>query len=1401
MTTTRTVASALSRARASLAVFASAFAVCAPTASFATNTDYALINVFNQPDLRVMDVTNMTVTTIPTPVTVLNGLSLGAIPGAIVANPSSTKAYFIEQWGTGWVPPQFDKVDELDMTTMSITRSWTMVDNISNGLAIDSAAGRIFYSEPSFGRNAVNVVDMASGATLGTIAVGRNPSRIILNSSATRAYVLNPTDDSISIIDATNYLVLATIAFGGNQYNTGFFALDPTGARLYVAHSGTNTVSVIDTTTNAVISTIDSSTLGGITLSSLAEVAVSPNGAQLWVTDTNGYAVYVIDTTTHALITTISLPGVPDGVAFNAAGTRAVVRQGGLSPGMAVIDTTTYAVANLPLGGNIAAGANYVVTGPVLSAPSITSANNTTFTVNAAGTFTITATGGPAPALALSGTLPSGVTFTGGTGVLAGTPALGTVGTYALTAGATNGILPNASQAFTLTVAKASQTISFTGPAAQTLGAGPITVSATASSGLSVSFTSSTSSVCTVSGTSVTLVSAGTCTINANQAGDANYNAAIAVQQSFSVASGVVTPPPLPPGATVPGAPIIGVATPGDSQATIAFSPPTSDGGVSILWYTVTCTPGPMRSSASASPITLTGLANGATYSCSVTATNMVGTGPASGTVSVTPIIPQYALSITKSGSGTGVVASRPAGISCGTACMASFGAGALIVLNATPDAGSIFAGWSGACSGTAACEVTMSGARSATATFTVSQFALSVSTAGTGSGTVISTPAGISCGTTCSASFATGTSVTLTPAAASGSTFAGWSGACTGTGTCTVAMTSAQSVSATFTLLPFALSVSTAGTGTGTVTSTPAGISCGTTCSASFNAGTSVTLTATPASGSIFAGWSGACTGTAACTVAMSAAQSVTATFALPSQFALSVNVANAPGIVSSSPPGIMCPPTCTASFAAGASVALTANSVDGSTLAGWSGACTGTGVCNVTMSSAQSVTATFLPLQFELSVITSGTGSGRIIGGGINCGPTCTASYSPGTTFNLSAFPAAGSTFTGWSGACSGTGICSVSMNASHSVAATFASTATSALAVTPSAIDFGIRLMGSTSPKARVNLTNTGTAALTITGATVSDAQFAVTSNCATVAVGATCALDVTFTPSLVDGPISTSAAATLSIASDALASPYKVSLVGVGAQSLLPYYYEVILKRVPEPGAAAYWNSQSVVPIANLGNDARPIFLGMAEIFFESYEYRAMQTSDKQFVTDLYGAFLGRGPDPGGLAYWTSTLNSSPRADLMAAIMFSDESRAFMRARYGDPVARPEYRWVMDFYRATGRPPDAAGFTYWLQRLQAAQCNAAPIAAVTAELNAMSVAFVNSVEYQLRGRSSAEYVSDLYNVLFDVAAGADVAYWTAKLDSGVVSRDDVRRQLMASPDFVFSEKSLATAGCVQ
>jgi len=91
---------------------------------------------------------------------------------------------------------------------------------------------------------------------------------------------------------------------------------------------------------------------------------------------------------------------------------------------------------------------------------------------------------------------------------------------------------PNINQSFT--VAKANQTITFAALTGKTYGNPPFAVSATASSGLAVSFVSTTTAVCTVSGTTATIVAAGTCTIQAQQVGNGNYNAAPNVNQSFT---------------------------------------------------------------------------------------------------------------------------------------------------------------------------------------------------------------------------------------------------------------------------------------------------------------------------------------------------------------------------------------------------------------------------------------------------------------------------------------------------------------------------------------------------------------------------------------------------------------------------------------------------------------------------------------------------------------------------------------------------------------------------------------------------------------------------------------------------------------------------------------------------
>jgi len=162
----------------------------------------------------------------------------------------------------------------------------------------------------------------------------------------------------------------------------------------------------------------------------------------------------------------------------------------------------------------------------------------------------------------------------------------------------------------------------------------------------------------------------------------------------------------------------------------------------------------------------------------------------------------------------------------------------------------------------------------------------ITVQNSGTGGGTVYSSPSGISCGSTCSAKFASGTSVTLTAKPDANSLFTSWSGACTGAGACTILLANQTAVTATFSAVAppppatVQLMVTSSGGGTGTVTSAPAGISCGPTCSASFASGTSVTLTANPSGGSTFTGWTGACSGAALCSLTLASDTAVGAIF-----------------------------------------------------------------------------------------------------------------------------------------------------------------------------------------------------------------------------------------------------------------------------------------------------------------------------------------------------------------------------------------------------------------------------------------------------------------------------------------------------------------------------------------
>lgn len=325
--------------------------------------------------------------------------------------------------------------------------------------------------------------------------------------------------------------------------------------------------------------------------------------------------------------------------------------------------------------------------------------------------------------------------------------------------------------------------------------------------------------------------------------------------------------------------------------------------------------------------------------------------------------------------------------------------------------------------------------------------YKLTISKDGNGSGRVISSPAGITCGNTCDGEFTSGTSLTLTAEATSARfRFVEWGGNCTGSGNCVISMDGDKNVTATFVSVEdprFTITLEKDGDGDGTVTSTPAGIDCGSDCSENFKENTSVVLSATPADAfSEFSGWVGPCSGTGDCAFSVDQTQNLTATFMLVS-FPLTVSkIGDGDGSVIATSPGIDCGTDCEESLKAHTTVTLNATPLDDThEFRGWTGDCNGMDPCSLTMDGARNVTAEFALKRFDLLVNKTGNGTGIISSNppGIDCGTDCSESVAANETVALSYAQETGY-FLGWSGSCAGRTPCEVLMDDNKNVTAEF-------------------------------------------------------------------------------------------------------------------------------------------------------------------------------------------------------------------------------------------------------------------------------------------------------------------------------------------------------------------------
>jgi len=249
-----------------------------------------------------------------------------------------------------------------------------------------------------------------------------------------------------------------------------------------------------------------------------------------------------------------------------------------------------------------------------------------------------------------------------------------------------------------------------------------------------------------------------------------------------------------------------------------------------------------------------------------------------------------------------------------------------------------------------------------------------------------------------------------------------------------------------------------------------------------------------------------------------------------------------------------------------------------------------------------------------------------------------------------------------------------------------------------------------------------------------------------------------------------------------------------------ESLVTKYYIDILGRGPDPGGLAFWVSE-INRIVSLGIDIKKGFIALGNPFFNSAEYVALGKSDAQYITDLYQTFLNRTPDQPEIDYWLGFLAQGLSRDaLLSDFANSEEFELYMESLFGVSTTRPEYNLVNDFYSGfLNRLPERTGFNAWLTQMKSAQC-AGP-QQVRNVSHQIALQFIQSAEYVLRDRNNSGYVDDLYNAI--LRRGADpsgFAAWLSFLDLRTYTREQVLQFFTDSPEFQIRVQEVINAGCL-
>ncbi len=961
----------------------------------ASNSVVATISVGNQPvglalnaaasRVYVANKVGDSLSVINTETNAVSTLSVGNQPVAVAVNPITNRVYVSNRVG--------DSLTIVDGAGNA--RDSTFIGGTPKAVAIAWSLGKAIVANQS--ANRVSVIELASGSS-SNVAAGSSPVAVAVNQATGTAFVANRDSDSVTVVNVAA-LTASTVAVGTTP---SAVAVDAARNKAYVANFGSASLSIIDGATLAVTTV----PVGSQPIA----VAVDANTNTIFVAlQSGGGLLAAVDGTTYA-VTTAAVGSAPVAVAVDSSRGRVYVANSSNAT-ISVVNGNTLSVSTVVVGSNPSAldvntasnriyvansgGSTVsVVDGETLAVTAVTvgaqpssvavdSARNKAYVANLnSSSITVIDGVSNATSTVAAGSSPQSIAVDAVSGRVVTADYGDARATIVTPASRASLPVTAAIAAFSGDQTNDSSPVVNLG-AASSVGTvrgmyyrvGNLSGSWLAAAGADGDFSAQLSSL--PFGTHVLYAFS----VDGNEAGHAG---ALGATTGFPLASQVAA-----------YAFTVAVAVDGTpdsfsfaSQNDVALNSAITSNAVTIAGinvavaisvtggeYSIGCgavftsAAGTIASGQSVCVRHTSATANSASVSTTLTVGGVSGTFAST---TAAPAISLYALSVARAGTGSGAVTSSPSGISCGATCSNDYAAGTVVNLSAVADAGSVFTGWSGACSGTEACSVTMSAASAVTATFgpaPVLTHVLSVAVTNGAAGSVTGT--GIACPGDCTETLDQGTVVALTATpVAGGATFVGWTGDCSGTGACSVTMDAARSVGAEFASAPaptptYVLTVTVPAGEPGSVTGT--GIDCPGDCTETLDENTSVSLTATPSAGAVFLGWSGACNGSGACTVNMNAAKSVTAFFG----YTLTVDkTGSGDGSVSSEPSGISCGATCSAGYSAGTLVTLTATADTHTIFAGWSGACSGMGACTVTLDAAKTVGAAFTN---AMSVVTS--------------------------------------------------------------------------------------------------------------------------------------------------------------------------------------------------------------------------------------------------------------------------------------------------------------------------------------------------------------------------------------------------------------------------------------------